>query len=215
MVIIEAVKCISGIVSDIRNNPRPRPMSKLNIGPAKDPARAISPKPSLASFEFKDKSHTLLPKARRVIPRKDSGKFNTTPIIFNKSIRLVAVNHTHSIDIINEYKQKIRTRDGGFDLVVQNKKKTDVRDKIKRDKKKNDTSWRRSVNLKKKIMHKNDVKGEITNINFDQYSSLISGIVIFLIIEIGTTKDKWKTLEGIVFLSKATSSDKKYSLFIS
>ena len=86
------------------NNELPRPINKLKNGPPIQPDNAISPYPFLTKRVFNTKSGKLFPNVNTVIPRNVSGMFINKPIVFNKAIKLSAINHIHIIDIIKVMK---------------------------------------------------------------------------------------------------------------
>ncbi len=84
---------------------KPKPIRRLNKGPAIHPARPISPYPALASAIFMERSGAELPNDNKVIPRNDGLTLNSIPIVFSKSTSTLAVIHIQNIDIINETTQ--------------------------------------------------------------------------------------------------------------
>lgn len=90
----------------IREDPSPK--RTLNNGPAMEPANPISPYPILASAMLTVKSKvsvenlpgTEFPKARRVIPKKESGTLRIIPNVLRMSTRMLEMNHIQKIDMI-------------------------------------------------------------------------------------------------------------------
>ena len=83
----------------------PYPIIVLKRGPAIEPAKPISPYPSLAKAQFNDKSDAEFPNDSSVIPRKEEGILNKTPIVVNRSTSILAIVHNQNIDITNAKKQ--------------------------------------------------------------------------------------------------------------
>ncbi len=82
----------------------PKPINKLNKGPAIEPAKPILPKPAFARELFNVKSGRELPRLKRVIPRKKPGTSKSTPIKSKTSIRILATNQIQNIDITKAIK---------------------------------------------------------------------------------------------------------------
>jgi hypothetical protein len=96
----------------------PRPISKLNKGPAKQPVIAISTKPFFAIDMLAIKSPVELPHARTVKPRRLELIPDITPNRFSKSINRLAVNQIHKILIMKAKIKKGIIRAGGEILVL-------------------------------------------------------------------------------------------------
>ena len=78
----------------------PRPIKRLNNGPAMEPDKAISPYPKLTKLKLSIKSEILFPYVKIVIPKNDLFIFNNDEIVINNENKILAENHIHIKDNI-------------------------------------------------------------------------------------------------------------------
>ena len=76
-------------------NPKDKPMQKLNIGPAKQAVVAIVERPFLDSVTFATRSWMEFPKARTVRPSTVDGILSETPNRPKRSTSLSAMESSH------------------------------------------------------------------------------------------------------------------------